>query len=53
MIFNFKAPSSTKSEAEAYKLKIQMYDRDILGGNDFICEYELDLRLLVDDCRLT
>jgi len=53
MLFNLKSPSSSKSETEAYKLKLQVYDRDILSGNDLICDYELDLKLLVDDCRIT
>ena len=54
MLFNINSPNSSgKSEQDAYKLKLAIYDRDILSGNDFICDYELDLRLLMEDCKLT
>lgn len=53
MLFDFKSPSPSKAESEAYKLKLQVYDRDILASNDFICGYEIDLRHIVNDCRLT
>lgn len=54
MLLPFISPvSGSKSEADAYKLKLNMYDRDLLSKNDFICDYELDLKLLVEECRLT
>jgi len=51
MLFDFKSPTYTKSESDAYRLKLQVYDRDVFASNDFICQMDLDLRLLVLDCR--
>jgi len=53
LLFDLTSPSTTKSEAEAYKLKLQIFDRDLFASNDFICGYEFDLKLLMDDCRLS
>ena len=53
MLFDFKSPSYNKADRESYKLKIQVYDRDVFKSNDFICQFELDLYLLVLDCRAT
>ena len=53
MIFGFDAPNRHLPEQVAYKLKMQVYDRDLFKSNDFICEFELDLSLLVRDVRLT
>ena len=36
VLFNFKSPSRSRVESEAYKLKLQIYDRDVLSGNDLI-----------------
>lgn len=46
LLFDFKSPS-TKPEVDAYKLKLALYDRDIFRSNDFLCKFEIDLRLLV------
>jgi Ca2+-dependent lipid-binding protein len=53
LLFDFKSPTYNKSEKEAYKLKLAIYDRDIFASNDYICTFEIDLRLLVLDCRLS
>jgi len=54
MLFNINCPNTSgKNELDAYKLKFAVYDRDILSGNDFICDYEIDLRLMMEDCKLT
>ena len=53
LLFDFKSPTYSKSEREAYKLRLQLFDRDLFKSNDFICEFTLDLRLLVLDCRAT
>ena len=53
LLFDFKSPTYSKSESEAYKLKIQVYDRDVFKSNDYICEFVLDLSLIVLDCRAT
>jgi hypothetical protein len=53
LLFDFKSPTYSKSESEAYKLKLQLYDRDLFKSNDFICTFEIDLRLLVLDCRIS
>jgi hypothetical protein len=54
MLLPFFSPvSGSKSEADAYKLKLNMFDRDLLSKNDFICDYEIDLRHLVEECRMT
>jgi hypothetical protein len=49
MLFNFKSP---KKEG-GYVLKLHIFDKDVLSGNDFICEFDLDLSLIVEDTRLT
>jgi len=53
LLYDFKSPSYTKADSEAYKLKLQVMDRDVFKANDLICEFTLDLRLLVVDCRST
>lgn len=53
MIFDFQSPNYDRSDRESYKLKIQIFDRDVFKSNDFICQFELDLYLLVLDCRAT
>lgn len=53
MLFDFQSPSYNRSDKESYKLKIQIFDRDVFKSNDFICQFELDLYLLVLDCRAT
>ena len=53
LIYDFKSPNYNKSDTEAYKLKLQVMDRDLFKSNDLICEFDLDLRLLVLDCRST
>jgi len=53
LLYDFKSPTYSKSETEAYKLKLQIFDRDLFKINDFICEFEIDLYLMVLDCRLT
>jgi hypothetical protein len=52
LLFDFKSPS-IKPESDAYKLKLALYDRDIFRSNDFLCKFEIDLRLLVQDCRIS
>jgi hypothetical protein len=37
MLFDFQSPSYQRSDKESYKLKIQIYDRDVFKSNDFIC----------------
>ena len=41
------------AEKDAYKLKIEVYDREVIMSNEKICDYELDLKLLVEACKLT
>ena len=53
LLFDFQSPCRSKSAKEAYKLKLQLFDRDLFKSNDFICEFELDLALIVKDCRAT
>lgn len=53
MLFNIKAPSPNKFDMDAYVLKLQIYDRDVIGANEFICQFDLDLRLLIEDVMLT
>jgi hypothetical protein len=50
MLFEVDSPARS---GNAYVLKIQIYDRDVMSSNDMICEYEMDLNLLFTDCRLT
>jgi hypothetical protein len=52
MLFNIKSPENIFSSS-SYNLTIQVYDRDILSGNDLIAEYQLDLCLMINDCRIT
>ena len=47
---DFEAPNK---EFGAYNLELKVYDRDLFKSNDFICKFNLDLSLLVDDVRLT
>ena len=35
------------------KLKLQAWDRDLLASNDLICEWDLDIKEFVRDCKLT
>lgn len=51
-MFDFKAPHQKKSP-EASLLRLQLFDRDLFKSNDFLCEFLLDLDLLLKDCRLT
>ena len=52
LLFDFKAPQPKRgAEKEAYKLNIQLFDRDILKSNDFLAHFELDLKPLVDEVR--
>ena len=53
ILFDFKSPNYNKADRESYKLKMQIFDRDIFKSNDFICQFEIDLYLLVIDARLT
>ena len=51
LLFDIKSPVPKRNEKEAYKLQLQVFDRDILKSNDFLAHFELDLRPLVEDCR--
>lgn len=51
LLFDFKAPDKKSSQANT--LRLQLFDRDIFKSNDFLCEFTLDLELLIKDCRLT
>lgn len=53
LLLNFQSPCRKMPEKDAYKLQIQVFDRDLLTSNELICHYEIDLKLLVDDCRIT
>ena len=53
VLYDFKSPNYQRADRESYKLKLQVFDRDIFKSNDFICEFELDLYPLVLDVRLT
>ena len=53
LLFHFQCPHPRIPPHEAYKLKLQILDRDIIGSNTVLTEYELDLRLLMEDCKLT
>lgn len=51
LLFDFKSPTYQKDDQ--YVLRMQLFDRDLFKSNDFICEFNLDLKLLVQDCRAT
>lgn len=50
LLFDFKAPNP---KPDASILRLQLFDRDLFKPNDFLCEFVLDLDLLVRDCRAT
>jgi hypothetical protein len=52
ILFDFEAPVP-KNTPEGNLLRLQIFDRDIFKSNDFLCEFQMNLELLLKDCRLT
>lgn len=50
LLYNIKAPQDAP---EAYNMTFQVYDRELIGANVLLVEYQLDLKLLVEDCMKT
>lgn len=50
LLFDFKAPNP---KPESSVLRLQLFDRDLFKANDFLCEFVIDLDLLISDCRVT
>ena len=42
-----------RPEKDAYKLRIQIYDSDLLTKDEYIGEFEIDLKLLIDFVKYT
>ncbi len=53
MLLNFESPQRIQDTDNAYKLNIEVYDRDLLTAPKIICKFQLDIYHLVRDSKLT
>lgn len=53
MLLDFESPYRIQDEENAYKLNIEVYDRDLLTAPKIICKFQLDIYHLVRDSKLT